>query len=82
MDSAVSKNQGLILNFTGEGINAARAVFRLSGTGDAVTMCVDWDAGSSGATIRLYLEVESSDDSMSTREACSALAAVCQPACL
>eukprot|EP00656_Telonema_subtile_P016561 TRINITY_DN18757_c0_g1_i2.p2 TRINITY_DN18757_c0_g1~~TRINITY_DN18757_c0_g1_i2.p2 ORF type:complete len:231 (-),score=71.88 TRINITY_DN18757_c0_g1_i2:113-805(-) len=62
VDKAVSANQGLVLNFNGEGINAARAVFRLSGT------------GSSGATIRLYLEVEMNDDSLSTRQACAALA--------
>eukprot|EP00658_Telonema_sp_P-2_P076618 TRINITY_DN6740_c0_g1_i1.p1 TRINITY_DN6740_c0_g1~~TRINITY_DN6740_c0_g1_i1.p1 ORF type:complete len:270 (+),score=53.20 TRINITY_DN6740_c0_g1_i1:212-1021(+) len=64
VDKSVSNNQGLILNFTGEGITAARAVWRLSGT------------GSSGATIRLYLEVESTDGSMNTRDACGALAQV------
>lgn len=40
LDNIVSKNQGLYIKFT----NGARTVVRLSGT------------GSSGATIRLYLE--------------------------
>ena len=44
VDGSETSNQGLILNFELSSGDPARAVFRLSGT------------GSSGATIRMYLE--------------------------
>lgn len=47
LDGSVSKNQGLFVKFT----NGLRFIVRLSGT------------GSSGATVRLYLEKHSSDSS-------------------
>lgn len=47
IDGSVSKNQGLFVRFT----DGSRVVFRLSGT------------GSSGATIRLYVEKYSQDES-------------------
>ena len=55
IDHSVSKNQGLYITFT----DGSRIVFRLSGT------------GSSGATIRLYVEKYSKDSSeygMETQE--------------
>lgn len=47
IDKSVSKNQGLFVRFT----DGSRIVFRLSGT------------GSSGATIRLYVEKYTKDES-------------------
>jgi phosphoglucomutase len=44
VDGSQAKNQGLILEFIYSNGEAARVVFRLSGTGSA------------GATIRMYLE--------------------------
>jgi len=51
VDGSQTFNQGLILNFQYPSGNPARAVFRLSGT------------GSSGATIRMYLEYFEKDTS-------------------
>ena len=47
IDGSISKNQGLYVRF----VDGSRIVFRLSGT------------GSSGATIRLYVEKYSKDES-------------------
>ena len=44
VDGSTTSKQGLVLNFEYENGDAARVVFRLSGTGSA------------GATIRMYLE--------------------------
>lgn len=44
LDGSVASRQGIIMKFESEGIYLGRAVVRLSGT------------GSSGATLRLYLE--------------------------
>ena len=52
IDGSVSKNQGLYVTF----VDGSRIVFRLSGT------------GSSGATIRLYVEKYSKDESEYDRD--------------
>ena len=51
VDGSTTSKQGLILNFEFDNGDAARAVFRLSGTGSA------------GATIRMYLEKYEKDES-------------------
>ena len=53
MDNSVSKNQGYIFRYK----DGSRFVFRKSGT------------GSSGATIRVYLEKFSSDTNLDVTEA-------------
>jgi phosphoglucomutase len=50
VDGATTSKQGLTLNFEYSNGDAARAVFRLSGTGSA------------GATIRMYLEKYEKDE--------------------
>ena len=68
VDGSTTSKQGLILNFKYENGDAARAVFRLSGTGSA------------GATIRMYLEKYEKDESKHGQAAPTALKALAQRA--
>lgn len=61
VDGSIASNQGLVLSFEYPNGDAARAVFRLSGTGSA------------GATIRMYLEKYEPDTSKHGESAPSAL---------
>jgi len=57
IDGSVSKNQGHIIQFT----DGSRVVFRLSGT------------GSQGATVRMYVERYTKDESQYTKETAEGL---------
>lgn len=61
VDGSQTSNQGLILNFEFPSGDPARVVFRLSGT------------GSSGATVRMYLERYEKDPSKHDTSAPAAL---------
>lgn len=68
VDGSTTSKQGLILNFEFSNGDAARVVFRLSGTGSA------------GATIRMYLEKFEKDTSKHGEAAPVALKALAERA--